>query len=282
MTATRLFDRGRRQRREWGGGRTDVIPYQVDAIGPGAIDWGVDGLPAKGEAHPDGLPMIARDFNASEFGDYVGSLVEVEFANGQAAYRGSAPPIPTGSEHFFNVSATEVVWDVPYAVLEGVAVNNAGDVKKEVWGARLDPLRESRAVLHARWEVQGAVVDTWPLFFRQHNRVHLIGGEKYLFTGINLIARGETSYTVDAMWLFDEGTRTIASEPGVILYPRTGLNYTPGSKLPEPGLMRDPFYTLRGAPPPSQLPEFPIRVVHRRLFDEDLNGWAAFPNVPDF
>jgi hypothetical protein len=130
--------------------------------------------------------------------------------------------------------------------------------------------------------VQGVVTDTWPVFFKQHNKVHLIGGEKYLFTGIHLRARGEGTYEVTGTWMFDQGTPTIPSEPDIILWPRTGLSYTPASPNPGPGLMRDPFFTLTAAPPPPATPEDPIRVVHRRLYDEDLLGWMDFPNHPDF
>ena len=65
-----------------------------------------------------------------------------------------------------------------------------------------------------------------------------------------------------------------------------GLVYIRGDPGSASGLMRLPFHELVPSPPvllgPTATHLSPIRVYHRRLYDEDLLGWQSLPGVPNF
>jgi hypothetical protein len=284
MPATRLLDRGRHGEKSWDNASEETLVYHVADILPSNVDWGVDGLPNRGEPHPDAPipPMFARRLRKSEFGDQRGTLVEITFSNSDAAYRGTSPAVPIGSEFIWGMTYRDDVWPMPYAVFTEVALNDGTGNVTGLWATKTRDLRESRAGITARWQLVNPGFPEWFAMFNQHNKIHTFSGRQYLFQagGLTIRSLNDKVYEVSGTWIFDPGTPNIfSSDPDLVRMPGD-LSYI--GIPPQAGFIRDPYHQLIVAP---ELPGFdgqaPMRLMQVRVYDEEPLGWQELPSIPN-
>ncbi|MCH7526801.1 MAG: hypothetical protein IID39_05135 [Planctomycetes bacterium] len=311
-----LRDKGHVSRENWAAQGTKTVPYYIENVPPEDIEWGKLGMPDKGSAFPSALPSAvrfrARGFTAREAGDHRSSFVDVEYSTADIAHGAVTPPVPAGGTFLWSNTWSDDVVEIPYAFTRSI-VTDVGDgagidpTVIHVWDFKVGSVRETRYTITARWEVFNPGLGDWAAIGLQHNRIHELGGIKYLFRASSLEPKDELAYEFKGTWELDTGT-PLAPDPDPstgLLYPnpnaaggvpgnRSGLEYLPAFVPtfvnPRTNLigMRDPYHELVATPPPDPPPGAlieevePIQIYHRRLYDEDLDGWGTLPNVPNF
>ena len=312
--ADELIDRGRTNKRTWSGQGERVVPFLVQNIGPDVVNWGVGGLPNRGEAHPSDPSLLSRDFTADEAGDGRSSLVLVRYSSSETAFRSSPPPEPgadgvTGFLWSLGVKTEQV--SIPSAALQYVDRNNGqqGTPAGEpvgVWVPHAGSILENRLVISVEWYTFNPDWSTNVIIGQQHNRVHVINDERFLFQFGQMTPQGNNVYKLTGSWVHDSGTVVTETSFGEgdpdgnpkVLFPGPGgLSYI-DAEPPNIGLgeIRAPFHELVAGSPervqydvdgnpvgtPSGAVNHPIRVVHRELREEIADGWELLPNVPPF
>ena len=272
--------------------RTEI--WDNDAFSPADLPsrLGVDGLPELGvSTFFEDPALLARAFTASERGGS-GSIITVTYATTRfaAAVLSRSTVDLAGSKFTFDYDFELETVTIPYAVLVPVAVNS-GDLSGtgRVWLGQELSVVESRATIHARFEIQNANFQTARIYNAQNNKIHSHNGSKWRFNVSSIRSLDNTSnpdgiFEVNASWTEDIGTPNPGYiETDDIKYPLAGLIFPDGPNI---DLLRLPYHRIgirQGSPidPPAGTD---IRNEVPKLFDIPLykevpDGWTTL-NLP--
>lgn len=248
--------------------------------------------PHFGDEHPDDSDLVVN--NASFLPEGAGTIVRAQYVPRE--YQDGTPPeTNTTDADYYKIDSTYEDVDIDITVYELVTksfpvAENAVETKS-IWQPvpNKAAFRYSRVVhritLNATVSGGAGVVTQLNIaqaVNTQTNKIHQIGGVKYLFKadGVRRVAVDKYQFTY--RWVFDPGVKDtlvydLSASPSMGIigsygYPREDLTgqfagYTIG-----------PYRRLVVAPDGSN-PENTPRVVGLPAYEEDLTGWHTLPGV---
>lgn len=289
-TATEI-NRGQGYERDLTGRAQKVRPYHValpindveQALAAGDV---IEGLPARGEAHPRDPSMIVRSHRAREIST-TDSEVDVIYATGNVSrFQYSAPDFEASNQFLWSVSFENVVSvQIPFAFRRRITVSAGGsEVTKTIWDVGFRQYEEKRTVTRVEWELTNPTLSDIVAFETQQNFIHDIGGYLYLFRPASITPKGGSqfgaAYRVVASWTYDDGTRKLASRD-LSKYLMPGDTGFPISPAPIAGYMRDQYNSLEvlKSDDPEAAPPTLIQVPD--YYADAPNSWTTLPGVPN-
>lgn len=249
--------------------RASSLVYNVNGLDVRALAMllangtSVPGLPNYGDAHPEmpGSGMVARSFRVSESATGYNADVTVGFSTSNVSGGGLLYAVPdlTGDKFVWEMTFqdVEVIVPVAYRVAHKVADGSASGKVVKYWEVKPEPVRESRVVIQARWQIgtlNGTTFTTATrvAFEDEHDTVHEIGGYDYLFRVAAITPRDNNTYEIGCSWTRDRGTPVpdpgdYVSVPDSVRTIGVELAWKSGHEPPA-GLIRKPFFYLGTVP----------------------------------
>lgn len=263
----------------------DLPREQVDALLSGGSP--VPGVPPKGENHPTIIGVYVQNHSTRDVGNGLQTEVIAQYASSNLSASQYSQPDLTGSGFVRGVNFTTEFVTIPYAVASTVTYSAGGTQEtKGAWKAQSVQVPETRVIIEARWRINAPSANTIDLFDEQNNKIHEIGGRKYLFTMGAITPIDNTYSTVSAQWMSDKGTPSgpLSSDPLSYLTV-DDLQLLPGQSRPD-GLARPPFTVLSTVPAPDPTQDLDDVAAQPFLlitspYAEDLTGWQSLPSVPN-
>lgn len=242
--------------------------------------------PRWGDAHPDYPGMVVNNvsFTPTGYGTSVrANYTPLEFID--------APrPEDTTGLDWSKIDSTfeDVSVDIPVFELVEKTMPGPGDtnILQSYWKAveRTTTFKYSRLVhritLNAIVSSDGSVSSQLSLVIpisNQHNKIHTIGGIKYLFRsdGIRRIKRDEYQFTY--RWILDPGVPNTI-EMNTTEYPNIGLIGSFGFPFADEQYIVPPYSRVDTAPNASDPTQAPVVTVSP-AFIEDPQGYLTLPGV---
>lgn len=248
-----------------------VRRFEVYVFDPQAA-IGDPGLPPIGEAHPAN-PSLFLDRKQATQRDDGSFIVDCLYSSYRAFTRGT---IDRKNENYYRVSFSRrsVVRLIPMALLEEkeVPTPGGGSETLDVWVPK-SPLRVNEYMLRITVELTHPKL-TFAQFrevARRSNKIHLIDGQKYLFTFEDPSKLTEDLDVLRYTWEIDAGTYAPDN-------PDTATITLPPVLAEYPPLCRQPYYSLVMVQSGDML----ARPLYRNVsvYQEDLSGYVGLPGNP--
>lgn len=263
----------------------DLPREQVDALL--SVGATIPGVPAKGENHPTIVGVYVQNHSTRDTGNGLQTEVIAQYASSNLSASQYSQPDLTGSGFVRGVNFTTEFVTIPYAVASTVTYSAGGTQEtKAGWKVQTAQIPETRVIIEARWRINAPSAATIDAFDQQNNKIHEIGGRKYLFTMGGISPIDNTYSTVSAQWLSDKGTPSGPTTTDPTSYLTVDdLPLLPGQSLPS-GLSRPPFAVLSTVPAPDPSQDLDDVAAQPFLlitypYEEDLLGWHSLPSVPN-
>lgn len=301
MSQFALRNPGETSAESYSGARTYVLPFYIENVLPGQIEWTTPGMPPKFDPHPNHPSALARSKLARRHGDSGGSVVMVRYTTPEIRNLHTPPPEPeplTQHALIWDVTFHDVVIGLPIARIEEVTQPDTAGTGTVVvalrWTVRWERVREARTVLRVRWRLNSPSIADASILAQHYNRIHqLPDGKLWRFTASNLVARSTTEYEAVAQWELDTGSTLRMFQTSGPLDPKQpgNLTYATGHE-PNAGLSRNPYHSLMTTQAPDNgnpmQPDPPI-LWHTTTYTDNpslYNSWKTgedqLPQFPGF
>ncbi len=242
--------------------------------------------PHRGDTHPDDSNLIVNTVSYTPTG--YGTLVRAQYL--PAEFIDSPPPEDTTGIEWTKIDSTFEDVDVNIPVFEIVTKSHPGPggtvIENDYWQPveRTTPFRYTRlvhritvnAIVPSAGDVSTQLSLAVPIS-NQHNKIHTIGGLKYLFMadGIRRIKADQYQFTY--RWIFDPGVpNTIDMQTGD--HANIGIIGSYGFPYADDLYIVPPYSRIDTAPDGNDPTNSPVVKVSPAYL-EDPNGWLTLPGM---
>lgn len=250
-----------------------VRTFFIDGIGRDAATTDPIVPPLK-SPHPVYSDAVVDSYSVQEFPDGRSSVVKVYYST-DGTFR-ATPRIDPGDETNkpFSCAFSTTETSIPFAYERAINVPGNGSTRY-VWAIDSKTIQETRVFYSVSFPLDyfdGAVA---AVLGRQHNKLHLIEGKRYLFTVGNVTPFAKNRWTYEYSWMSDSGTREITGAPGTVLMPPAdkpwmGDNY-----------VREPYHQIIAIPNKESATNPPTFETFLS-FEIDDTGFHSLPGYPFF
>lgn len=283
----------RRGKQDWITGNGATVELRTEYLVPGVDHRAVKTNPfLYGVPDPNRFPLVSypgqpgmliRSISVSDSGN--GALVKATFSTRRGSrLREDATDI-SSNEFTWSSSIERVPVEIPKAALMTPQLNNgSGQPAEPRWVKGVFVVPEKRPGIEVSFianfnEFAKPPFSTLSQFYKEDDRIHQINGLWWKFNVRSITSDDKHQHRITLTWQLDAGTpQTLAGLPSPkVSYPGVlggFMNYD--GLAPEPGLIRNPWYSLHVVEPDAPGEQFKVT----QHLDFEFGDLASLPLPP--